>query len=107
MRVWLLIVGASVVTFLLRWSFLALGERHRLPDWLMRSLRFVPAAVLAALVAPGLLIPHGELSWSWPNEKLLAGGVALVVASRRRGVLWTLVSGFAAFWLLRWWFAPA
>ena len=106
MRVWLLIAGASLVTFLLRWSFLALGEERELPQWLMRALRFVPAAVLSALVAPGLLIPHGELSWLWPNEKLLAGGVALVVATRRKGVIWTLVSGFAVFWLLRWAFGP-
>lgn len=104
MRVWLLIAGAGLLTFLLRWSFLALGERHALPAWLMRVLRFVPAAVLSALVAPGLLVPHGELSLLWPNEKLIAGMVALVVAARVRGVIWTLVSGFAVFWALRWWF---
>lgn len=105
MRVWLLIAGAGLLTFLLRWSFLAMGDEHTLPGWVMRGLRFVPAAVLSALVAPGLLIPHGELSFVWPNEKLIAGVVAMVVASRTRGVIWTLVSGFAVFWALRWWIA--
>lgn len=107
MSIWMLIAGSSVLTYLLRWSFLAIDDARRIPRWLLRALRFVPAAVLSALVAPGLLIPHGELSWLWPNEKLIAGGVALVVATRRKGVLWTLVSGLAVFWALRWWFGQA
>ena len=46
------IVGASAVTFALRLSFIALLGRIETLPLLGRALRFVPAAVLTAVVIP-------------------------------------------------------
>ena len=52
LTLWLTIAGAAAVTFALRLSFIALLGRMEIPLFLGRALRFVPAAVLTAVVIP-------------------------------------------------------
>ncbi|WP_178916433.1 AzlD domain-containing protein [Natronomonas gomsonensis] len=92
--VWLAIAVAGVGTFLIRFSFLFLFEYlSEVPDGAQRALRFVPAAVLAALVLPALVIVEGSPSVSLGNERLLAGLVAAVVAWRTESIFATIVVG--------------
>jgi branched-subunit amino acid transport protein len=81
---WLTILGAGVVTFAMRLSFIALLGRIRIPPPLERALRFVPAAVLTAVVIPLLFYENGALDVSLGNERLLAGLVAALIAWRTR-----------------------
>jgi branched-subunit amino acid transport protein len=95
-RVWIAIVAAGIGTFLLRASFLFLFERlGGVPPRLARALRYVPAAVLAALVVPALVAPDGTATVVG-NDRLLAGAVAAVVAWRTENVLATIVVGMVA-----------
>ena len=55
----LLISGMTLVTFLARYPLLALVRRIELPERVFRRLRYVPVAVLTAIVAPELLIRDG------------------------------------------------
>lgn len=99
--IWLTILGMGVITFGLRYSFIALSGRLELPPTLRRALRFVPAAVLSALVLPALVYPGGELFLSLGNDRLMAGLIALVVAWRSRSILLTLLVGMVALWTLQ------
>ena len=98
---WLTILGAGAVTFALRLSFIALLGRIRIPPTLRQALRFVPAAVLTAVVIPLLFYDDGVLDVSLGNERLLAGLVASLIAWRTRSVLFTLVGGMATLWTLQ------
>jgi branched-subunit amino acid transport protein len=98
---WLTILGAGVVTFAMRLSFIALLGRIGIPPPLERALRFVPAAVLTAVVIPLLFYENGALDVSLGNERLLAGLVAALIAWRTRNVLFTLVGGMATLWTLQ------
>ena len=98
---WLAIFGAGAVTFALRLSFIAILGRIQIPPPLGRALRFVPAAVLTAVVVPLLLYDDGALNVSSGNERLLAGLVASLIAWRTRSVLFTLVGGMATLWTLQ------
>jgi branched-subunit amino acid transport protein len=71
---------------------------REMPPLLTRWLRYVPAAVLAALVAPAALAPNGKLQL---GPQAWATAVGAVVAWRTRNVLYTIVIGMAAFWALR------
>ena len=62
MSLWLIIFGMTLVTFAGRASFLLLPERVQLPELFVRSLRYVPAAVLTAIWAPELLLQNGVLN---------------------------------------------
>ena len=99
--IWLAIVGAGAVTFALRLSFIALLGRIEIPRFLGRALRFVPAAVLTAVLIPLLLYDYGALEVSLGNERLVAGLVAALIAWRTRSVLFTLGGGMAALWTLQ------
>ncbi len=98
---WVTILGAAVVTFALRFSFIALLGRMEMPGFVVGALRYVPAAVLTAVVIPLLVYDHGSLQFSLGNERLLAGVVAALIAWRTRNVLLTLGGGMVALWILQ------
>ena len=104
MTLWLIILGMTAVTFAGRASFLLLPARVQLPALFVRSLRYVPAAVLTAIWAPELLLQKGVLSLGLGNERLLAGVVAIVIAWRYRVTFGTIVAGLAALHLFDWMF---
>ncbi|NHN57591.1 MULTISPECIES: AzlD domain-containing protein [Halorussus] len=98
---WLVILAGGVGTFALRASFVALfGRLDDVPPRVERALRFVPAAVLSALLVPELVFADGGLALSPANPKLLAGAVAAAVAWRTEDILATLVAGMGALWLV-------
>lgn len=98
----LTIVGMGVITYAIRVSLFLLPEGAQLPEGLLRALRYVPAAVLSAIIAPELLIPGGVFDLSLGNERLLAGLAAILVAWRTRNVLLTVIVGMGTLWLLQW-----
>lgn len=97
----LTILGMGVITYAIRLSPFLIPERVALPPWLLRALRYVPAAVLTAIIAPELLQPGGTLDISLGNERLLAGFIAILVAWRTRNVFLTVVVGMVILWLLQ------
>jgi branched-subunit amino acid transport protein len=94
----LILAGMAVVTYLTRFTMIAVLGHRPLPPLLRRWLQYVPPAVLAALVVPAALAPQGRLEIGLPAWSVLAGAI---VAWRTRSVLWTIAGGLAAFWFLR------
>lgn len=97
--VWVIVAAVAVGTLLLRWSFIGLMA-GRVPITLQRVLRFVPAAVLAALTIPAFLRPEGALDIDVGNHRLVAGSIAALIAWTTRNVLATITVGMAALWIL-------
>lgn len=101
-QVLIIILAAGFFTFSIRFSFIALAGRIEMPIAVQRSLRFVPVAVLTALIVPALLTQSGTINLSLNNERLLAGIVAVGVAKYSKNVLLTIVVGMSVLWLLQW-----
>ncbi|MFB6300622.1 MAG: AzlD domain-containing protein [Halobacteriales archaeon] len=98
---WLVIVLIGIATFALRLSFIALvGRFETIPSWLDRSLRYVPAAVLSALVWPSVLRIDATLAVGADTPRLIAAAAAIVVAWYTEDVLATIVVGMGTLWLL-------
>jgi len=93
----LIFAGMALATYFTRYAMIATLGRE-VPSLLRRWLRYVPVAVLAALVAPAALAPQRRLEIGLHAWAVLAGAA---VAWRTRNVLLTILSGVAAFWLLR------
>jgi branched-subunit amino acid transport protein len=74
---WLSFVLIGLATILPRSSFIVLGGRVRLPPVIQRALRYAPAAALAAIVTPDVLVVGGEFA---PLNPKLAGVIAAVAA---------------------------
>ena len=98
---WLTMLAMGLITFALRASFVALSDRLKMPPSVQRALRFVPVAVLPAIVVPALVFGEGGLELTLSNEKLLAGLVAGVVAWYTHSIIWTIVTGMIALWTLQ------
>ena len=96
---WLLVLAvAGLVTFATRLSFIAfLGSG--VPPLLKRALRYVPPAVLTAIVFSEVLVRDGARDLSLGNLRLLASVAAALVAWRTRNVLLTIAVGMAALWI--------
>jgi branched-subunit amino acid transport protein len=102
MNIWVLMVIGGLLTFGIRLSFILLFSHTSLPAWLQRSLRYVPPAVLSAIIFPEVFLHNGELDISLGNARLLAGLAAGLVAWRTRNALLTILSGMAVLFLLQW-----
>jgi branched-subunit amino acid transport protein len=102
MTTWLIIMAVSLATFLLRASFIVFADPHRFPHAFRQALTFVPPAVLAAIVAPGLLLRDGVLDLSLANERLFAGLVAIVATIFVRNAMAAIAAGMSTLWLLQW-----
>lgn len=101
MNIWLVLLLGGVLTFLMRLSFIYLFGRFTIPPMVKRMLRFVPPAVLSALIAPELFMPVNKLDLRLDNHRLLAGLVAILVAWRTKNTLLTILAGMAALLVLQ------
>lgn len=97
----LLIAGMAIVTFLVRYPLLVLVGRVELPRNVFMALRYVPVAVLTAIIVPAVFMPDGTLNLSPTSPHLLAGVVAAIIAWRTRQLLPTIVIGMGLFLVLR------
>lgn len=102
MNEFVMIAGMALVTFIVRYPVLVLVGKIPLPDRVFRALRYVPPAVLAAIIVPAVLIPNGEsVDISLTNSYLVAGVASALFAWRTKNLLLTIVLGMAFFLLWR------
>ena len=99
MRAWLLFAVIGVGTFLLRYSLIALWNRlGTVPDSVQRALRFIPPAVLSALVLPSVATSNGAFTL---GPRTAAGFIAALVAWKTKSILATIVVGMGVLWLIQ------
>ncbi|WP_224333926.1 AzlD domain-containing protein [Haloprofundus halobius] len=112
--VWVVVLAIGVLTFAIRFSFLALFEAIErrssggrddsdgtISPRVRAVLRYVPPAVLAALVFPAIVTLEPTVVGTLSNERLLAGTVAAAAAWRTESVLATIGVGMGALWALQ------
>jgi branched-subunit amino acid transport protein len=100
-NIWLVMLLGGVLTFGMRMSFIYLFGRFEIPALVKRALRFVPPAVLSAMIAPALFVPNNKLDLGLDNHRLLAGAVAILVAWRTKNTMLTILAGMAALLILQ------
>ena len=100
--VWIAIVVIGVATYGFRLSFIHLfGRIDEVPASVKRPLRYVPPAVLAALVLPDFVTLESSMVATVVDERVIAGAVAGAVAWRTENVFATITVGMIVLWLFR------
>jgi branched-subunit amino acid transport protein len=100
--VWLTIGLLLISTLITRCGVFVIADRLRLPPRVQHALRYAPAAAMAAIVLPDLLLlPGGGVDFGWHNLKLLAGLGALLFFTLTRHMLGMIIAGMALFTVLR------
>lgn len=101
LEVWAVIAVIGVCTFLIRVSFIGLfGYLDDIPLRVERALRYVPAAVLAALVLPSF-VTLAPGTGGVAADRLAGGVLATVVAWRTESVFATMAAGMGGLWVVR------
>ena len=99
LKLWAVILVVGALNYLSRLSFIAFFARRSMPPLLERALRYVPAAMLTALIVPMVVdVTPAGLEPHLP--KVAAAVLATLVAWWKLGTLWTLGVGMVALWLL-------
>ena len=101
LKLWAVIVTVGALNYLSRLSFIALFARRSMPPLLARALRYVPAAMLTALILP-MVVDFKGTAADFATPRVAAALVAAAVAFATRSTLKTLGAGMAVLWLLQW-----
>ena len=100
---WVVILVVGLLNYLSRLSFIALFAKVEMPPLVARALRFVPAAMLMAIVVPSVVFSApGTLAFSYTNPKLVAALVAAAIAWRTRNAVATMTLGMLTLWIAQW-----
>ena len=95
---WLAIAGSAGVTYLVRAFAFRFALPSNLPRGVARYLDALPAAVIAALAGPAILVPGGVPT---RGPELAAAVVVIAMVAWRRNLLAGVLPGVAVVALLR------
>ena len=106
LAIWIIFVAAGLATYLIRLSFIPIiGKVDEVSPRIKGVLRFIPAAVFAALVLPLFLSvsvsPQTIPVITYEPAELLAGSVAAIVAWRTKNIVATITVGIAVLWSIQ------
>ncbi len=101
-RIWLIILLLGAGTFLIRFSFLGVIGDRKLPEWVLRHLRYTPVAVMPALIAPLVLWPAATGGQTDP-ARMLAAAATLILGMTIRNVLAAILGGAGTLYLALYW----
>ena len=96
---WLTFILIGLATLLPRSSFIVLGQRASLPEAVQKALRYAPAAALAAIVVPDVVLVNGAPDVF--NPKLGAAIAAVLAVTLSRNPWLPFIAGMAVLWGLR------
>jgi branched-subunit amino acid transport protein len=96
--IWVIIIAMGLGSFGLRFLFLGVIGDRKMPEWVLRHLRYTAVAVLPGLVAPLVLWPAATGGQPDP-ARLSAALVTLGVGYATKNVLAAIFSGAATLFL--------
>ena len=100
MNEWALIIYCGLITFLTRFSMIALLKKEMFNDRIREVLSYVPSAIFPAIIFPAIFLDNtGSFDFT-DNPKILAAIIATIVGILSRNILATIFSGLASYWAI-------
>ena len=97
---WALIIYCGLITYLTRFTMIALIKKEMFNDRIRAILSFVPSAIFPAIIFPAIFINETGLFQIEENPKILAAIIAMVIGILSRSIIATIFSGLASYWFL-------
>jgi branched-subunit amino acid transport protein len=94
------ILVMGFVTFGIRFSLIALADRMTLSTTVRSGLKYVPIAVLSAIIFPDIFVQQGQIAFAWSNPFLISALAAGTTAWFTKNVIATLAVGLIVVWML-------
>ena len=97
---WALIIYCGLITFLTRFSMIALLKKEMFNDRIREILSYVPSAIFPAIIFPAIFLDNIGSIEIEDNPKILAAIIAILVGIFSRSILATIFAGLASYWTI-------
>ena len=97
---WALILSCGIITYLTRFTMIALVKKEMFSDRIREVLSFVPAAIFPAIIFPAIFINDLGSFHLENNPKIIAAIIATAIGIFTRSIIATIFSGLASYWFL-------
>ena len=97
---WALILCCGLVTYLTRFTMIALIKKEMFNDRIREILSFVPSAIFPAIIFPAIFINDTGSFQIEDNPKIVAAIIAVIIGIYSRSIIATIFSGLASYWFI-------
>ena len=97
---WALIIYCGLITYLTRFSMIALIKKEMFNDRVRQVLSYVPTAIFPAIIFPAIFLDNSGSFLIEDNPKIIAAIIATIIGIFSRSILATIFSGLASYWFL-------
>ena len=97
---WALILCSVLVTYLTRFTMIALIKKEMFNDRIREILSFVPSAIFPAIIFPAIFINDTGSFQIEDNPKIVAALIAVIIGIYSRSIIATIFSGLASYWFI-------
>ena len=100
MTSWSLIIYCGLITFLTRFSMIALLKKEMFNDRVREVLSYVPSAIFPAIIFPAIFLDNSGILNIENNPKVIAATIATIIGILSKNILATIFSGLISYWFL-------
>ena len=97
---WALIIYCGLITYLTRFSMIALIKKEMFNDRIREILSYVPSAIFPAIIFPAIFLDNSGSILIEDNPKIMAALIAALIGIFSRSIIATIFSGLASYWFL-------
>jgi len=97
---WALIIYCGLITYLTRFSMIALIKKEMFNDRIRQILSYVPSAIFPAIIFPAIFLDNSGSLLIEDNPKIIAALIATLIGIFSRSIIATIFSGLASYWFL-------
>ena len=97
---WALIIYCGLITFLTRFSMIALLKKEMFNDRIREVLSYVPSAIFPAIIFPAIFLDNTGSFILEDNPKIIAAIIATIIGIFSRSIIATIFSGLASYWFM-------
>ena len=97
---WALIIYCGLITYLTRFSMIALIKKEMFNNRVREVLSYVPSAIFPAIIFPAIFLDSSGSILIEDNPKIMAALIATLIGIFTRSIIATIFSGLASYWFL-------
>ena len=97
---WALIIYCGLITYLTRFSMIALIKKEMFNDRIREVLSYVPSAIFPAIIFPAIFLDNSGSILIEDNPKIMAALIATLIGIVSRSIIATIFSGLASYWFI-------
>ena len=97
---WALIIYCGIITYLTRFSMIAILKKEMFNNRVREVLSYVPSAIFPAIIFPAIFLDDLGVFHFEDNPKILAAAIAMIIGILSKNIIATIFSGLASYWFL-------